>query len=299
MEKTKAQTKFPAEMSEKLAWLKALMRSKDLTAGAKNVATALFMCHNAKTGRCNPTQDYLAEATGMYRPAVNTGIKQLHAGGWIASVKTRGASYYRLNVALGEVVSGIEVSADRYSNDNVRCPPIDTADVRESIQQESANRYKEPSSLTVQEEPSIFPVPTADAVEAETDTVVSPDGKVKKRQDRKASKQPSRTELPRDWEPGDLEKALARQEGVPETKIAEVAKRFMAHHWGEGTTSPNWAAKWQSWCLGHIEREQRNAARNQPKPNLRANPLAGMKGYSRHQLHSQNPSFPGADSKAS
>lgn len=145
----KKQARVPATMNQKFNWFKSVLRDKTLSPGAKNVAAALMIHHNDKTGQCNPKQGSIADAIGMHRPAVNAGIKQLRDAGWIDSITTRGASHYTLNIAKASV----EEDGDR----DERCPPIDTAGVREPIQQESADRYSRSPQIDTRnhtEEPS-------------------------------------------------------------------------------------------------------------------------------------------------
>jgi hypothetical protein len=108
------QVQVPATMSEKLNWLKCLLRDETLSAKSKNVATALFMCHNERTGQCNPSQAHLAEATGMWRTAVNVALKELLDARWVSRQKTRTTSLYRLEITKTEDTVASEMSGERY-----------------------------------------------------------------------------------------------------------------------------------------------------------------------------------------
>ncbi len=89
----KRKTREPADMSQKLAWLKAIHADKDLSPAAKNVAVALFMRHNSTTGLCCVTQGNLGEAVALKRGRVNRVVAELKAAGWITAEQTLGASY--------------------------------------------------------------------------------------------------------------------------------------------------------------------------------------------------------------
>lgn len=223
------------------------------------------MAHNQDSGRCNPTQDYLAEATHLRRPAVNGAIKQLHAGGWIGSTRTRGASYYVLNLTAGAEVSGeaemsakpdslgstgqAEMSADRYS----RCP--------NSGHQMSANRYTELSTLTVQE-----------------NHLSSSAGKPVRQQEKERgafgrverSKLPADTPLPDSFELTDERRAAAVAAGVAGDDIEAALADLRDHARETGRTCQDWDAAWSRWC-----RNRRKRPVQAQQPAMRGNPRFG------------------------
>ncbi|MEE7463109.1 hypothetical protein MFUR16E_18595 [Methylobacterium fujisawaense] len=100
----KIQYQVPAEYSVKVAWLMRVLADKNLSEGAKVVATRLMHYHNDKTGTCNPRQGILADAIGIGRQKVNEWIAELAASGWITPHRIKGSgSLYRLEV--GRMVS--------------------------------------------------------------------------------------------------------------------------------------------------------------------------------------------------
>lgn len=262
MEKRNAQAQVPATMPEKLTWLKAVLRNDELSAPAKNIATALFMCHNQETGRCNPSREHLAEAVGGMHPQnVSPHISALKAGGWISTVRTRGVSYYVLHVERGVAEMSAENDNSEASGPST-CLRSQTADVCEVRHQESAKSDTEPSTLTVQREPSFSPAPTADAAGSGT------------RKDEafgRTEPKPVRSrfsEIPEDWQPDDACRTIATAAGVRASDLASVVSEFELYHRGNGTRSPDWPAKWEMWCRKHVEiRTAREARVTAIKPD--------------------------------
>jgi hypothetical protein len=262
MEKRNAQACVTATMPEKLSWLKAVLRDDKLSAPAKNIATALFMCHSQTTGRCNPSRKHLAEAVGgMCEQNVSPHISALKAGGWISTTRTRGVSYYVLHVERGAAEKPAEMSADHDMSEvsgQSRCLRSQTADVCEVRHQESAKSDMEPSTLTVQSEPSFLPAPPA---------VAAGSGTGKDEASGRIEPKPMRSrfsEMSADWQPDEACRTIAAEAGVRASDLAAVVAAFSLHHRGKGTRSPDWAALWEMWCRKAVEirtdREARGTA---------------------------------------
>lgn len=122
MTSAKIQVDVPATLLEKQEWLKKVQRDTRLTHQAKRVSTILFLCHNTTSGQCNPSQDYLAKATDLWRTEVVSALKLLRNGGWIDRTRTGGASRYRLNVAIAAAEGDAEMSGQP---DNAMSGPPD------------------------------------------------------------------------------------------------------------------------------------------------------------------------------
>lgn len=174
-ETEKAQVRVPATMPEKFNWLKAVLRDSELSASAKNVATALMTFHNDRTGQCNPSQKRLAESVGLSRMRVNRLVAELKAGGWIEADNTLGASNYRLALdrAASAIEAGecVEAEAPPVSDLKQGCVESGTGGVSSSAQgcvesgtqNHTENRPEEPQRRTTQLNPS----PVAVAIEPE------------------------------------------------------------------------------------------------------------------------------------
>ncbi|MBN8994307.1 MAG: helix-turn-helix domain-containing protein [Rhizobiales bacterium] len=89
---------------------------------------------------------------------------------------------------------------------------------------------------------------------------------------------PRGTRLPENWEPSELDRAFAEQQGVPPPEIARQAVRFV-NHWrskaGREALGADWSAKWRNWILKFVELEE---ARHARKPASRVENLAAAFG---------------------
>ena len=74
------------------------IKSYGLKAPAKYVLAALAHCHNDKTGRCDPSAQYLADQTGLDIKTVRAAVQDLQAVHLISILKRAGKSpHYRLH----------------------------------------------------------------------------------------------------------------------------------------------------------------------------------------------------------
>lgn len=83
-----------SQQINRFEWLKAVMQSRDeeITANAKNVATALaiqFTCN--ETGKLNPKVTTLEEYLGLSKATVKRAIRALVDAGWLHRTEGRGA----------------------------------------------------------------------------------------------------------------------------------------------------------------------------------------------------------------
>lgn len=116
----------PATHSQKWTWVRRILASEQLSASAKNLATALLIYHNETTGQCNPLQQTLARSLGLGRTYVNGLVTELENAGWIAVQRTRGANLYRLEIDHTEAEQD---TSEMSANDNIRSPQMPTSDV--------------------------------------------------------------------------------------------------------------------------------------------------------------------------
>lgn len=248
-EQTKLRANQPASMSQKLAWLKAIHADIGLNPATKNVAVGLFMHHNEKDGRCNPKQKTLAAALGLKLRRVNEGIKALHDAGWIASVRTRGASYYRLNIpAEAEMRAAAHISEEAMG---ARYAPPHVADTRQGTQQIRATARMEPSSSTV-------PMNRLSLEE-------NASGEVRQGSKRQTQRQTTGTPLPANFELTEQLRGAAQVAGVRVADIDKAFAMFRSHALANGRTCSDWDAAWTLWCETRAERQQRDAVKEQPK----------------------------------
>lgn len=248
-EQTRLRANQPASMSQKLAWLKAVHADTALNPATKNVAVGLFMHHNADGGRCNPKQATLAAALGLKLRRVNEGIKALHDAGWIASVRTRGASYYRLNIpAEAEMRAPAHISEEATE---ARYAPPHVADTRQGTQQIRATARMEPSVPTVPEN--------------HLSLRENASGEVRQGSKRQMQRQAIGTPLPANFELTDRLRGAAQVAGVRVADIQRVFADFCDHAQDTGRSSNEWEAAWARWCRTYAERQQRDAAKEQPK----------------------------------
>lgn len=258
MENENAQARVPASMSQKLAWMKAILRDKELTEGQKLVAAALMTFHNQITGQCNPSQRRIGEAVNMHRQSVNPAVKALRAGGWIrTSGEHGGTCEYVLLVNRAGIEMPAGVSARNDNSPEGGCPATQTGGVGQDGQGVSGSTDTELLSEPLSE-PSMYPAPTAKA--ARTGTQSRASGRSGERAP--VQGQAKRTPLPAEWELDDRIRSAAEQHGVRIRDVQSTFAGFLAHHRGRGTLSPDWPAMWASWCIEHVVRRNEREARN-------------------------------------
>lgn len=68
------------------------------------------------------------------------------------------------------------------------------------------------------------------------------------------------TRIPDDWQPTEVDAAFARQRGVPLSEV-EAFRSYWQGRSGSAATSPNWSARWRTWCMRWVEYRGRDAAR--------------------------------------
>lgn len=73
----------PLTQAEKRAWLRAVMRRKDISHGAKLCAWGLVERHNTESGQLNPSLERIAEDVGISRRGAVSAIGELEAAGLI------------------------------------------------------------------------------------------------------------------------------------------------------------------------------------------------------------------------
>lgn len=256
-------------MSQKLAWLKAVHADRDLSPAAKNVAVALFMRHNAKTGLCCVTQGYLGEAVGLERRRVNKVVGELKAAKWITAEQTLGASYYVLHVekAVASPTTTSEVSQIEDSVGDTPCVGSDAAYVSDPRQMVSPIVLTEQSS-SVSENSLSFRTPAG----AQGRTQKSASGGTRKKPTRTTQRQEIGTPLPANLELNDHRQQIASAAGVEITDQRGVFLHFTEHARAHGWVRADWNAAWSVWCRNKAERRTADEAREKPKVNKRLNP---------------------------
>lgn len=90
-------------------------RDRRMTRTAKVLLSYLVDCVNFDTGRCDPSQQTIADEIGVCVKTVERVVKQIVAAGWL-DVSRRGktsTNFYRLRVAAGKVAAIEEDSSAR------------------------------------------------------------------------------------------------------------------------------------------------------------------------------------------
>ncbi|MEG9502894.1 MAG: helix-turn-helix domain-containing protein [Methylorubrum extorquens] len=247
-------------MSQKLAWLKAVHAEGNLSPAAKNVAVALFMHHNAKTGLCCPTQAHLGEAVALERRRINKVIGELKTAGWITAEQTRGASYYILRVERVTERHPAEVSRNEDTSEEAWCLGTDAAGVADPGQQVSPIVLTEQSTLTVHSNSLSPRAPVGTRPKGQTSA--SGGARVRRGQG-EGSHWPANLGL------DDHAREIARQQGIT-SDVESVWADFHDHALMTSRTVGDWMAAWRYWCRRAHERAKRASVRpqrEQPKPS--------------------------------
>lgn len=68
-----------------------------------------------------------------------------------------------------------------------------------------------------------------------------------------------------DWQPSEVDTAFALKRGIVQERIPFLAEKFR-NHWvgksGKDAVSPNWSARWRTWCINEVEWNGRGAKIN-------------------------------------
>lgn len=99
---------------DKQFWLASVLADTTLTPGAKVAATAIYLHHNTKTGRCDPGYSTLATTAGTKKPTIQTAIKRLVSAGYVAVTPATAtkSTVYRLTLPA-EISRSSLTKADR------------------------------------------------------------------------------------------------------------------------------------------------------------------------------------------
>lgn len=95
------------------------------------------------------------------------------------------------------------------------------------------------------------------------DTPIKESPKKEESLDAPRSKRASR--LPDDWQPNENNIAFALKLGIARDRIPTLAEKFR-NHWhakSKDATSPNWDARWRTWCMNDVEWNGKNGQHRQ------------------------------------
>ena len=211
---------------------------KDLAPAEWVILFHLCHCHNHETGRCDPSQEYLARMTNMSERTVRRHLKSLEYAGRIHRKKRgvegggRVSDYY----TLGHEPANM---ADKVTGHIMRTNRTNGA----GKVHEMAGKQEE------QEEQEVIPP-------------VSPTPK---------NPAPKKARLPEDWAPSDADIEYAISLQLTETEIQEIADDFHAY-WTDRTDAQGRKSErgWhQTW---------KNRLRDQAPRFIRNRRMAGNKG---------------------
>lgn len=265
----KRKTREPADISQKLAWLKAIHADKDLSRAAKNVAVALFMHHNSDSGVCCVKQATLGEAVALQRKSVNRVVDKLEDANWITAEQTLGASYYILHVARAKQQVPAEVSPIEDTADDQRCPQMATPCVPDPGHHVSPDAGTEPSISTVSSNRLSLRTPAG----AEAGKEKSASGGVRQTGSSwKPSSRPVGLLWPEDFYLTEEREMEAERAGLKIATIPETFAAFRDHAHDTGRRSADWDAAWRNWCRKAAERQkaaEAKAGAGRLKPNPR------------------------------
>lgn len=247
-------------MSQKLMWLKAIHAAENLSPAAKNIAVALFMHHNAKTGLCCVKQATLGDDVALKRGRVNRVVRELKDAGWITAEQTMGASYYILNVEGAGSRESVELCRNEDTSDETSYVGSDTPSVSDPAQQVCPTLHTEQSTLTVS--PNRLSLRAPAGTKPRRQTNASGGARVR-------SKKSEGTPWPDDLDLDDAARQAAHEAGITQD-IERLWSRFRNHALDKAQTSHNWPSAWRNWCetaYDHRKRDaaRQSAAREQPK----------------------------------
>lgn len=203
------------------------IEQNDLPPGEWIVLFHLCHCHNHETGRCDPSQEYLARMTNMGERTVRRHLSSLEKAGRIVRKKRgiegggRVSDYYVLGDELAKMAANLTGQSMRTNR------PNGAENVHEMAGKQEVNRKE-------QEVPPVVPPPK-----------------------RKAKRS---VPIPEGWVPNEKNIEHALSKNFSHEEINHEADRFRDHHLAKGSVFKDWDAAWRTWIANSIQFRNRNLA---------------------------------------
>ncbi|MFG6573193.1 helix-turn-helix domain-containing protein [Sulfitobacter sp. 1A13353] len=212
------------------------IEQKDLPPGEWVVLFHLAHCHNHETGRCDPSQEYLADMTNMGSRTVRRHLSSLETKGRIARKKRgiEGGGRLSDHYILGHEPARLAANLTGHL-------------MRTNRPSHAENVHEMAAKQEEQEEQEV-----EDNAQAESEPVSQPD-----------PKPPKKARLPEDWALSDADLEYALSLNLTHAEIEEIANDFHAY-WTDRTdaggrkSARGWHATWRNRVRDQAPRFIRN-----------------------------------------